>query len=1144
MAITDEEIIAFISEQPPVTDADLSAQFNEFEKQNVLTDHITTNLATTHTPDVTEVETTKSVIDNILYYNNEVGKGMVLGASDSIISAGKFIADVYDATDARRWLDDAQGYLDERYKVTSTVGEVVDTVTQVGVGLALTRNVGSLGTTATSQLGARMGQGALVDGIFFDENSNNIFDVAKQFGFNNELVDYLRGDDTDSSLESRLKNTIAGAFVGGSVEAIFSTFKYGKSLFKEDATKLDDATLVNNVIQTVKQDVEEVATKVSKFDIPPKEAPKVKVDTTITGATLISKADELIAQYGKEADIVPPLNPSNLGVDEGTFVRATADVEANVPVRTFDETMSLVDEQLKKNLSDDAYDVVQQFTSTSSKLENLDVELGQQRVILATLTNSLEDSIKVAQKEAGGASTLKVIEDLETVIKVSTLFKDSTTSIARTLANYRNNPLNSQLYNSIKILDAIDPEASVLKIQQALKDNDAEGLAKLLDDLLDPTKKMKDHIENYQDGWFTKLSNVLSESTVANMLSSPSTLFVNTIGGFAVKHLKMLEDVLTFSAGYIRNTPDRMKSRELRALLVANAGHNFKDMSLVINNVKNWAKSGFKDETFDSAILARYIQDQDFQHAYTSSTYIRGINKGSTGSFVNTTINTLGKIVRLPYRTIGAVDDYYKRGAFRSELIRQGTRAFEAKGLPDSSYNTFIEKFIRANTELQILKNNHVRPTKEFLKDYKDFIGTGKGMYKYADMARENANYMTFQAELTGRLGKGVDLLNSHGLLRILVPFKLTPINLLKHSASIAGAPLRAKYYKDITAGGIKGDIAIAKLGISSIILTGLGFLATSGNMTGSFDKNMRSVMQDAGIPEFSYKIGNTWHEYKQVEPFATIAGFMADIHRITSSLGTRFEDVNNDDVNAEIQAVLADLGLALAENITSKSYFKSLADALALVTGDKNLVDVSGNLISSMAPLSSLASFTGRVGGDDIKKEADTFLEKIRSKYKGTLDRDALDSFGRPMKDIEYSYLLTKKVEERPQDAFVREMARLEIPTTKLPRNIVIAGQQVSLNTEEYWNMRRSMDKKFMLSNRLNALIKTQNYLDASDFTRTKMLENVINIIRNSAIKDVTREQRIKANAIESSLRQKTSVKAPPKQNYNNMIIQRIESE
>lgn len=822
---------------------------------------------------------------------------------------------------------------------------------------------------------------------------------------------------------------------------------------------------------------------------------------------LIKDADDFVAGVNKPlVDLKKPLNAPKLA--EGNpqqFAEATRNIEANSGVKTHEETIADVDEALRDKIGDEAFNLMDDIFQTSKGLEGLDVKVGQQRVIVGTLAKALDDSVKLAQKDTTASSMMLVLNNLKNLNIASNTLKNSQTIVARTLSSMRINTANSQMMNTLKLLDAIDPDNAILRLEQSLGKNDQLALQKFIDDLGDTSKNLKEKIENIQDSLYTKITNSFSEGTVAGYISAPSTLAVNVIGNSLIKHQRLLQDTAQFVWGQTLRKGDRMGMDEYRHLLLSNVGQNFLDMKIISKNMLAWGRSGFKDEVFDNGVMIKFKQDQDFAHKYIDSKYWRGEQKGTGGAF-NNAINIYGKLARSPYQVIGFVDDYYKRGAFRSELIRQGSRIASTKSLKGSQFDDFMFKFIHANTELRILSNQNKVPSKAWKVKNKDYVGTGdEGMFKYVDNATENANLMTFQKDLgEGLIGRGVKFLNSDGLLRTLIPFKLTPINILKHSISTATDPIRQILNGQIAKGGIHRDIALAKITTSVGILYGLSTLIASGRVTGTFTDEERLSMQDAIMPSLSVQIGDKWFEYKQLEPYATILGVMADLNKLKVNLDYRLDDATIEGtLEQEYMAVTADLALSLVHNISDKTYAKSLAEMLLVFNGESSLVDYSGKLLSAVSPLSSLTNYVGRVTNEGFKKEATTFTEKLQSKYRWLLERDALDSFGRPIKDTEYLYGFTLKVYDAnsPENAGAREIARLGIHTKKMSKTISHNGLNVELTKEQYHKMRRSLDTEFKLSDLLNNQVNSQEYKDANDFVRERMLSSITATVRGNAM-------------------------------------------
>jgi hypothetical protein len=218
----------------------------------------------------------------------------------------------------------------------------------------------------------------------------------------------------------------------------------------------------------------------------------------------------------------------------------------------------------------------------------------------------------------------------------------------------------------------------------------------------------------------------------------------------------------------------------------------------------------------------------------------------------------------------------------------------------------------------------------------------------------------------------------------------------------------------------------------------------------------------------------------------------------------------------------------------------------VSLVTGEQNLVDYSGKLISSITPMSSLVNYVGRVTNEGFKKEATTFLEKTRSKFRWLLDRDALDSYGRPIKETDYLYGATIKQYDAndPANAGAREVARLGITAQKMVKRATYKGLSTDLDEKQYWKMRRSLDTKFKLTDKLNKVIKTKRYLDANDYIRKEILTNIINKVKTASHKYILTDK----DVIKSIKKQATKLKSTVERQrdsrptYKDLIIKKVQ--
>ncbi len=184
-----------------------------------------------------------------------------------------------------------------------------------------------------------------------------------------------------------------------------------------------------------------------------------------------------------------------------------------------------------------------------------------------------------------------------------------------------------------------------------------------------------------------------------------------------------------------------------------------------------------------------------------------------------------GKFVTLPGRALLAEDEFFKAVNYRRNLDSLAFREYistrnEAIQMGDDLATA--EK--KAQQVMFDISNN---PPDSIHRESLDF-----------------AEEMTFTKKLEGKLGK-FESLAQHPVFKIYMPFVRTPTDIGIEFAARAptaalaplGGPFRhlsKKTYDDWHAGGIRRDMAIARVGLGSSLMIGAGGYALEGRITGA----------------------------------------------------------------------------------------------------------------------------------------------------------------------------------------------------------------------------------------------------------------------------------------------------------------------
>lgn len=123
-------------------------------------------------------------------------------------------------------------------------------------------------------------------------------------------------------------------------------------------------------------------------------------------------------------------------------------------------------------------------------------------------------------------------------------------------------------------------------------------------------------------------------------------------------------------------------------------------------------------------------------------------------------------------------------------------------------------------------------------------------------VAEDFSHMITFSRKLTGAGAKLQELTNDHLLARIAMPFVKTPVwvtsESMQHSLI---APLSAQWRKDIKAGGASAELAMAKFGMGSGLMIGVGSYVADGRITGGGpgDNAMKQEYLASGWRPYSF---------------------------------------------------------------------------------------------------------------------------------------------------------------------------------------------------------------------------------------------------------------------------------------------------
>jgi hypothetical protein len=434
-------------------------------------------------------------------------------------------------------------------------------------------------------------------------------------------------------------------------------------------------------------------------------------------------------------------------------------------------------------------------------------------------------------------------------------------------------------------------------------------------------------------------------------------------------------------------------------------------------------------------------------------------------------INTLGTVINLPARGLLTGDEFFKQVAFRrAARLKAGMEAINS-GMSDSkeiakyvedklnkvvtvggqvmSEEALIREATKQADKLGLVGQKFAKKRAAHIKKYVDdnFDEDASNLAAYA---LEEAKYFTHTRELEeGTLGKGIqNLTKNFAFARFVLPFVRTPSNLL--SFALERSPLGFPYRipgtnKKLNVPGLRSEAEAMREGLKSsdpvIQAAARGKIVTAFAGAGLFyemvfnnnntlplitgggpkDEKQKKILQETGWRPYSIKIGDTYYDYKKLDPIATILGIVADMSEMMKE---------NEEANEEgVEQVGIALATALSRNVANKSYLAGVQLwAEALQDPDRFGERLGRNYVSSFVPnvLSQMQDYD-KQSMREVRDVADAILKKLPG------GRDMLDPKRNILgeeKIIDYGtigFMNPIGASKEKDDAILQEMADLQ---------------------------------------------------------------------------------------------------------------------
>ena len=366
----------------------------------------------------------------------------------------------------------------------------------------------------------------------------------------------------------------------------------------------------------------------------------------------------------------------------------------------------------------------------------------------------------------------------------------------------------------------------------------------------------------------------------------------------------------------------------------------------------------------------------------------------------------VGQGVRLPGRFLAAEDKFFKAVAWQQEINVQARRIALSEGLSGDMLASRIEQ-LRGT------------PTPEMLAAAVDF-----------------ERYQTFQTALGSKSQWLLQLAGVHPLMRLVLPFVRTPVNLLKYSLERGPLGLLSKQvWENMTGknGAVARDTQISRMLVGNMVGIGVGYMALNGLITGGgpLKDEEQTTLRMTGWEPYSVKIGDVYISYRRFDPFSNTVGIAADLAAVAKYWVTEKDEFGRD-FDADRFTTLA--GMTIYRNLIDKLSLRGVTGLVeATIDYERHGKSFINGLVGSAVP--GVAGQTARTL-DPFERETRSAWESLQSRIPW-MRQDLMpkrDRWGEPFIADAYGPLQMRMVNNDPVN---RAMLELGINVDKPRRQI-----------------------------------------------------------------------------------------------------------
>lgn len=910
---------------------------------------------------------------------------------------------------------------------TQTItGDLVEGVTQFGIGLALTRGAGLNANT----LAGYAGQGAVAENLTFNPYEDRLSNLVQSVpALENPLTEYLSADAEDSEVEARFKMTLEGLGLGAAVDGLFAVARSARNLRQGKESAPEDEQAIEAYIEEAVPDVEvnlsvlEQKIQNRQVEIENKRRETyldIDTDPDLDGparAQAKAKARKDAINENREAEAeLEGVKPTEVGAEKYGYgvSRTNTDVVTDaddVISEAFGDNPSMAEgiQNIRAILNNREKDSGDTYLASLGRLSQLSTK---------TLIETSKDLPKIKEQ------AFKEMEDLDKAVDVEgNPLPPEEIAQAKQQVNNRiieaQNEYRKARNDFVEVTLALNGRATtagrevqLMKLFQNF-DNPPEVVEQAFDDLLlnipDNASRNTFLVKaiNGMGSGVIKTIDGLNEMFINSILSGPATHVINTVTNTA--HAAYLPLERLAAAGVRSVTNPKAGGKQAKKALAQYTGMAYNIRESIRLGALAYARAKpLLDDNVTYEDAGRTIIGKDL---VVNKEAVKGL-----GSFIEanggeiTFLDVVGTAFRaLSTRGLTAEDELFKNLSMRGKIfgdsyidtlyrLRENGATpedvasfIEAKGLSGDEAKAYLDTRKLTDKELKDIAQTLAHTTTRRAIEEQRLLSAGEispseAKAPYRAEGLEYGRNATFTQELEAggkAFQKNVD---KSKIGRQIFPFIRTPLNLI--SASVQRTPLApvlsGRWRKDYDAGGERRALAVTRLSIGMSIAAGM-YLDINENgvrladpketkLTGGGPSNyvLRQNMQDIGgelYGSYVFDDGTQVH-ISRLDPASMTFELIHAIKEL---------QINGDYEEAESVALTT--GLYLANLMVNETYGTSVKQLMRAMQDEEGMKKFFLNRVSQIMPWSGFSKSVTRVT-DPTQREVVDVLDALKVNY------------------------------------------------------------------------------------------------------------------------------------------------------------------